>query len=174
MNGLNKRINLAVNLAIVLAVILIGIVFIRTYLPHLRSGAESRDYRIPAGARVSLPGINWSQNGETLLLVLQKGCRFCKESAPFYQRLAHDMVTKRIVHLVAVLPQEVADSKQYLSDLNVPIVEVRQAGLESLGVQGTPTLILVNGKGEVIESWAGKLPPEKEAELLRRITDGDR
>ena len=173
MNWLNKRINLALNLAIVLVVILIGIVFTKTYLLHSHSTVESKDYRIAADTKVSLPGIDWAQNGETLLLVLQKGCHFCKESAPFYQRLAHDPVTIRIVRLVAVLPQEVADSKQYLNDLNVPIGDVRQAGLEALGVQGTPTLILVNSKGKVLESWAGKLPPEKETEIFRRIGEND-
>jgi len=36
-------------------------------------------------------------------------------------------------------------------------------------VQGTPTLILVNGKGEVEQSWPGKLPSEQETEVLKRI-----
>jgi thioredoxin-related protein len=40
-----------------------------------------------------------------------------------------------------------------------------------LGVQGTPTLILVNQDGKVEQSWAGKLPPEQETEVLKRIAD---
>lgn len=166
MNKQSKRLNLAANIAIVLVVILIGIVFTRNYLlsPHSVSG--SRDYR---GSRVALPGVDWAQHEQTLLLVLDEGCRFCTESAPFYQRLAHEMATNSKVRLVAVLPQEISESKQYLSRLNVPIDEIRQSGLEALGVQSTPTLILVNGKGEVMEAWAGKLPIEKEAEVLRRI-----
>lgn len=170
-NKLNKRIELVVNLAIILVVILIGVFFVKNYLLPSRSTPETVDYRVPAGTKVSLPEIDWAQNGETLLVVLKKGCRFCAESAPFYQRLASETAAKNGVRLVAVLPQEINEAKQYLSSLNVPIDEVRQAELAALGVRGTPTLILVNGKGEVVESWAGKLPAEDETEVLRRIEE---
>jgi thioredoxin-related protein len=171
MNKLNKKIELAVNISILLVVILIGVFFVKNYLLSPRSTPEAVDYRIPAGTKVSLPDIDWAQNGQTLLLALKKGCRFCAESAPFYQRLASETAVKSRVRLVAVLPQEVNEARQYLSNLNVPIDEVRQAKLDTLGVQGTPTLILVNGKGEVMESWAGKLPVEEETELLRRLEE---
>lgn len=167
MNKLNERINLVVNVAILLVVILIGVVFARNYLLPPHSAPErSGDYR---GTRITLPGMDWARYEQTLLLVLDEGCRFCTESAPFYQRLAHEMTRNNRVRLVAVLPQDLATSNRYLSSLNVPIAEVRQSGLDALGVQATPTLILVNGKGEVIEAWAGKLLAEKETEVVRRI-----
>jgi thioredoxin-related protein len=169
MNKLSKRIELAVNISIILAVIMIGIVFVKNYLLSPGPTPQTVDYRIPAGTKVSLNDIDWAQNGQTLLLVLKKGCRFCAESAQFYQRLVSETAAKDGLRLVAVLPQEVNEAKQYLSSLNVPIDEVRQAKLDTLGVQGTPTLILVNGKGEVAESWAGKLLPEEETQVLRRI-----
>jgi len=171
MDKLNKRLELAINILIIAVVILIGIVFVKNYLLSTQSSPEIVDYRVPAGTKVSLPGIDWAQNGQTLLLVLRKGCHFCAESAPFYQRLAQEAAGKNGAHLVAVLPQEVNEGRQYLSSLSVPIDEVRQAELDTLQVRGTPTLILVSGKGEVIESWAGKLPAEKETEVLRRIEE---
>ncbi|HEV7377333.1 MAG TPA: hypothetical protein VGN95_21630 [Pyrinomonadaceae bacterium] len=169
MNKLNKKIELAVNISILLVVILIGVFFVKNYLLSPRSTPETVDYRIPSGTKVSLPDIDWAQNGQTLLLVLEKGCRFCAESAPFYQRLTSETAAKSGVRLVAVLPQEVNEAKEYLSSLSVPIDEVRQAGLDTLGVKGTPTLILVNGKGEVMKSWAGKLPADEETEVIRRV-----
>lgn len=162
MNKLYKRTNLFLNLAIVLVVILIGVVFARNYL---RSAPAHRDF---LGTKVNLYGIDWEKNQQTLLLVLDEKCRFCTESAPFYQRLTREN-TK--VHLVAVLPQDVATSRKYLLSLSVPIEGIRQSSLDALGVEGTPTLILVNGKGEVIEAWAGKLPPEEETEVLKRIEE---
>jgi thioredoxin-related protein len=171
MNKPGKKIELAVNLAIILVAIMIGFVFVKNYLLAPQSTPESRDYRVPAGTKMSLPEVDWAQNGQTLLLVLKKGCRYCAESAPFYQRLVREMAGQNKVRLVAVLPQEVSEGKKYLSSLDVPIDEVRQAELETLNVQGTPTLILVNGKGEVMESWAGRLPAEKEMEVLRRIEE---
>jgi thioredoxin-related protein len=162
MDKLYKRTNLLLNLAIVVVVILIGVVFARNYL---RSVPAHRDYR---GTKVNLSGIDWEKNQQTLLLVLDEKCRFCTESAPFYQRLIRENPK---VTLVAVLPQDVATSRKYLLSLNVPIDEIRQSSLDALGVEGTPTLILVNGKGEVREAWAGKLPPEEETEVLKRIEE---
>ena len=170
MNKLNKRLNLTVNLAIIVILVLIGIVFAKNRL-SVRSTTQNRDYRVPAGSKISLPGVDWASNEQTLLLVLEEKCPYCRESAPFYQQLAREAGQKRRVRLIAVLPQEVAEAKQYLSSLNVPIDEVRQSSVEALGVKGTPTLILLNQKGEVTQSWPGKLSPEQETEVLKRIMD---
>ena len=169
MNKINKRINLAANIAIVVVVILIGIVSARNYLPSLRRNNTNHDYRVAAGSNVSLPGVDWRKNGQTLLLVLDTKCPHCTASASFYQELARAAAQNRGVQLVAVLPQDIRESKQYLSDLSVPIDDVKQSGFDVLGVQGTPTLILVNQDGKVEQSWTGKLPPEKETEVLKRI-----
>ena len=166
MNKRYKTINLALNLAIVLVVILIGVVFARNYLRPARSVPVNADFR---NTKVNLPGIDWAQNEQTLLLVLDEKCRFCTESAPFYRRLTQTTSTNSNVRLVAVLPQDVAAGRQYLLRLQVPIEEVKQSSLDAIGVRGTPTLILVNGKGEVIEAWAGKLSTEEETEVLNRI-----
>ena len=173
MNKLSRRLNLALNLAIILVFVLIGIVFVRNYLLSARSTELNRDYRVAAGTKVSLPGVDWKNNELTLLVVLSTRCPYCTESASFYQQLVRDTAQMRGVQLIAVLPQEGSESKQYLSNLNVQLNEVRQAGLEELGVQGTPTLILVNRNGEVVQSWAGKLPPEGEAEVLKRIAENN-
>jgi thioredoxin-related protein len=170
MDKLNKRLNLAVNLAIIVVLVLIGIVFAKNLLTA-RSTTQHRDYRVPAGSKISLAGVDWASNEETLLLVLEKKCPYCAESAPFYQQLAREAGQKDRVRLMVVLPQDISEGKEYLNSLNVPINEIRQSSLEVLGVKGTPTLILVNKKGEVMQSWAGKLPPEQETEVLKRITD---
>jgi thioredoxin-related protein len=170
MDKLTRRLNRGANIVICVVVILIVVVFARNYLLSHRSAAEDADYRIPVGTKVSLDGIDWARNGQTLLLVLRKGCRFCEESVPFYRRLATEATAgKTSTRIIAVLPQEVGESKQYLSSLNAPLNDVRQSALDVLGVQGTPTLILVNSQGQVTESWAGKLPPEQETAVLERI-----
>ena len=171
MNKITKRINLAANIAIIVVVVLIGIVAVRNYLPSLRASKKNHDYRVAAGSNVSLPDVDWQKNGQTLLLVLDTKCPHCTASAPFYQKLASEAAQTRSVQVVAVLPQDIRESKQYLSELNVPIDQVRQAGFDVLGVHGTPTLILVNQDGKVEQSWAGRLPAEKETEVLKRIQD---
>ena len=166
---ITQRLEVSTNLAIVFAAVLLSVVLIKNYLLPYYSKDGPRDFRVPAGAKVSLPGVDWSNNNQTLLLVLQKGCHFCTESAPFYQRLVRETAGRENIHLIAVLPQTFDESKKYLDDLGVTIEEVKQAQLDSIGVYGTPTLILVNNQGVVITSWVGKLSADGEAEVLRRL-----
>jgi hypothetical protein len=166
---ITQRLEVLTNLAIIVAAVLLSVVLIKNYLLPYFSKDGPRDFRVPAGAKVSLPGIDWSNNNQTLLLVLQKGCHFCTESAPFYQRLVRETAGRGNVHLIAVLPQETDEGKKYLDDLGVAIGEVKQAQLDSIGVYGTPTLILVNNQGVVITSWVGKLSADGEAEVLSRL-----
>ncbi len=163
MNNLNNRINLALNVMIALVLVSIGVVVIRHYR---RPVVPPRDYGVPVGSKVSLPDTDWEKNGQTLLLVLDTGCQYCTASAPFYQQVVRH---NRGVQLIATFPQEISKSKEYLNDHNVPINEVRQSSLNALGVKGTPTLILVNNKAEVVRSWPGQLSPEAEKEVLLKI-----
>jgi thioredoxin-related protein len=119
------------------------------------------------GKELPLSGVDWSKNERTLILALSSTCRFCTMSAPFYQRLASE---RKNVRLIAVLPQPEAESQKYLSDLGVSVDEVRRVSMRSLGVRGTPTLILVDGAGVVTGEWRGKLAENQEHEVLSRLT----
>ena len=94
---------------------------------------------------------------------------FSTESAPFYQRLAREKAGRGDVRLLAVLPQAVEESKKYLGEHGVAADDVRQTEPRDLGVQGTPTLVLVDKTGAVVDSWVGKLPPAKEDEVVSRM-----
>jgi thioredoxin-related protein len=169
MDQLKKRINLVVNLLIVAVLVCIGVVLVKHYRFSSRPATPPRDYHVAAGSKISLRDIDWEKNGQTLLLVMDTECSYCAASAPFYQQIVRENAQKRKVQLIAVLPQDVANSKQYLNHLGVPIDEVRQSALDPLGVKGTPTLILINDKAEVVRSWPGKLTPEEEKDVLRQI-----
>lgn len=166
--NLSRRLEVAANVAILVVAVLICAVLVKTYL--LGPARPQQQSPAPAvGSKVSVPDVEWGKNGRTLVLVLQKGCHFCAESAPFYQRLVRDTAGREGLRLVAVLPQQVEEGRQYLNDLGVPIDDVRQVSPNDLGVRGTPTLLLVDGSGALTDSWVGKLPPDKEAEVLQRL-----
>ena len=171
MNNLTKRIEMLANVAIIVVAVLLGGVLVRRYLwPEAQSSpAQSR---IQPGTKLSVPGIEWDKNERTLLLVLSTTCHFCTESSPFYQRLAQEKAKKGGVGLVAVLPQSVGESQKYLSDLGVPVDDIKQASLDTVQARGTPTLIMADRTGTVVESWVGKLPAEAEVEVLERFLGG--
>lgn len=163
-----RKLEVGANIAIIIVALLLGIVLVKKYL--LTDQTEPPPLKV-VGTKVSLSGVDWSRNGQTLLLVLQKGCHFCTESAPFYQRLVRETSGSNQVHLVAVLPQEASEAKQYLDQIQVPIGEVKQASASSLGLRGTPTLVLVNSEGVAVNVWEGKLLAADESKVLSRLQE---
>lgn len=171
MATLTKRIELVANLAIIVVAILLGVVLVRNYMTPKAPASQqpAAATSIPPGTQLSLPGVDWKANGRTVVLALSTGCHFCTESAQFYQRVAQERAKAGNIRLVAVFPEPVSEGQKYLSKLGVTVDEVRQAQLDSIGVIGTPTLIMTDGEGAVADSWRGKLPSEKEAEVLARL-----
>ena len=72
---------------------------------------------------------------------------------------------------VAVLPQPVVESEQFLSGEGVHVDQVKQVAMGGIGVMGTPTMILVNSAGVVTKVWSGKVKPENvyQLRLNRRV-----
>lgn len=167
-----KRVELLANIAIVFVAVLLGVVLVKQLLldktPQPARAASPRR-ELSRGDKVPLAGVDWAKNSHTLLLVLQKGCRFCTESAPFYQHLVKETSARSDIKLVAVLPQPVDEGKQYLKEIGVDIADVRQVSPDQVNVGGTPTLILVNNDGVATDVWAGKLTPDTESKVLSKL-----
>jgi len=131
------------------------------------SSSASRTASSQAGTKISLPGIDWSKGTRTVVLALSTTCHFCSESAPFYQKLQQQKPND--VRVIAVLPQPLEDSRNYLSKLGVSVSDVVQSSLASVGVSGTPTLLLVDNEGSVTGSWVGKLSDSEAARVIEQI-----
>jgi thiol-disulfide isomerase/thioredoxin len=187
-----RAIEIATNLSIIAVAMVGATVLVKNYLlrppapalSELRQAVVDRNSTGPAensranrppptgpaaGTQISVPGINWGDSEETIVLALSDKCHFCTESAPFYQKLTRELADRKSVRVVAVFPQQVEAGKKYLDGLNVPITQLAQATLDSLGVRGTPTLLIVDKSGTVKQSWVGRLTAERETEVLSRI-----
>lgn len=122
----------------------------------------------PVGQAIPLENIDWTKNQKTLVLYVSTKCRYCTESGPFYQRLLKENVSNK-VKFVAVLPQTVEEGREYMDKLGIKIDEIYQSPLQSIGVRSTPTLLLVNESGVVTDSWVGKLPPERQTQIISKL-----
>ena len=169
MNSLYKKVELAANITIIVVALLLGFVLVKRFVIPTSNGrrAGTQDL-IKTGAKVSLPDYDWAKGNEHLVLVLQTKCHFCSESAPFYQRLLKETAGGSI-EAVAVLPEDPNESGRYLNDLGLNIRDVKQVNLSLLGIRATPTILLIDSAGVVIDVWTGKLPPDKESEVLDRM-----
>jgi hypothetical protein len=165
-----KKIELLANVAIIVVALLLGAVLVKRNLPSPRhQPAAPPRAAIQPGTKIQLPGVDWGASEQTLLLALSERCHFCSESAGFYQRLVREKSQPDSPRIIAVLPQEVSRGQSYLTNLGVAVDDVKQSAMSVIGVSGTPTIILVDRTGVVKESWVGKLPPEREAEVLHRL-----
>ena len=164
-NNLFKSIELIANLSIIIACLSAGGVLINRYV--LSNSATNRTGI--TGTKISLAGVDWAKNRRTLLLALSQYCHSCSESTLFYRQLVERAESRSDIQLMAVLPQAANEAEKYLRELGVAIKDVRQAELMSIRVRGTPTLLLIDDHGVVTNAWTGKLPPDKEAEVLNLL-----
>lgn len=167
MNRLPRRIELIANFCVIAAALVLVFTVVRLALRQ-RSSKPPPSPAIAKGVQLHLPGLNWSAT-QTLLLVLSAECKYCTASAPFYRSLVNQAAGSATTRIVAILPQSPDDAKQYLEKLNLTVVNTYQVSPASVGIRGTPTLILVDGRGVVIESWEGQLPPSAEREVVAYV-----
>lgn len=130
-------------------------------------------YEIASRARLEIQGVDWAQADQTILLALSKGCHYCAESAPFYQRMVQQLAQQSRVRLIALFPENQRGGEEYLSGLGLRIKELQYTSLPSLGIRTFPTLALVDKDGVVTEFWAGKLGPKMESQVMRALHIAD-
>ena len=175
-----KRIEVFANIAVIATSLVVCTVLIRRQLlavkPEVTAPAGDTQLRsktslgssIPPGTKILTPTIDWSKSDRTIVLALSTTCHFCTDSAPFYQQLAHDK--RGDVRIVALFPQTVHEGRTYLENLGIKVDEVTQSPLNAVGAAATPTLLLVDRQGTVVDSWVGKLSNGIAEEVRARIT----
>lgn len=148
-----------------IAILVVAIIIVRNLVwPN----APEQEPQGPAvGSTISLAGVKWDE-GATLVLVLQKGCRFCEESSDFYRKL-HDERSGSRPRMIAPVPGDKSDIANYLAQQGVVVDEILNPSLSDINVPFTPTLLLVDRSGKVSDVWVGKLVSTKEAEVSRRL-----
>jgi len=163
-----QRIEVTANIFIIVAAVVFVVSVSWFFLRH-NSSFRSRHSSIQKGTKMTLPGVDWAASPQTLLLVLSTECKYCTASAPFYRRLVNQAAETRNTRLIAIFPQAHNESREYLAKQEVEIDALQQAAPTLVGVKGTPTLILVDSKGVVIQSWDGMVPPNAEIEVLASV-----
>jgi thioredoxin-related protein len=168
MAGFQKKLELAANIAIIVVAVILGYVLVKQFVFPTPSAPAGPSKQPEIGAKITLPETDFSTNEKTLILALRKGCHFCSESASFYQKLAQ-LAPEKGVRLIATFPHSVEEGQGYLKELNVPIADMKQADFAAMSVGGTPTLILTDKNGQVQKYWVGKLPADKETEVINSL-----
>lgn len=175
-----RKVQLAANISIVVIAVLMCVVTVKLFFPTslpVRIGnipprpdtSASTSTLTPVGKALPLENIDWKASKKTLVLYLSTSCHFCNESSPFYRRLVEKAVDNRGLKLVAVMPEDTSEARNHLQELGVNISDVYSAEFGSIGVNATPTLLLVDDSGTISDMWRGKLTSQKETEVLDKL-----
>ena len=148
-----------------LGIIIVAVILVGNFVTS--KWRTKRDLEaLTTGSKVSLSGVKW-EDGTTLVLALQKGCRYCDESAPFYRRLWQQRPGSE-PRILAVVPGDKAEVGKYVEELGVVVDGIVNASLSDIHVSATPTLFLVDRSGRVSNVWVGKLDGNRENEVIQR------
>lgn len=154
-------------------VILVGLVivcvFVRNY-GSLGRASSPPEHEIQPGTQLIIRGVDWSRSDRTLVLALRKGCHYCEESMPFYRQLADMQRAGQLqTEIVAVLPNDADAAHEFMESSGLSVTTVPKIPLESIQVEGTPTVILVDRSGRVVRSWEGVLSWRGKRDVVKSL-----
>jgi thioredoxin-related protein len=116
----------------------------------------------------NLPNTDYRANQQTLLIALSTTCPYCRESVPLYRRILDGQRdAKDNLRVIALFPDHADEVAKYLKENQLTINSISGVDFRSFHIAGTPTMILVNERGEVSDFWTGKLD-ERETEQFAR------
>jgi len=165
---MKSNIETVANIVVIVIAVAVGSVFLkdRFFSPAPAPQQDS----IKAGDKLAnVKGWDWAAHDQSLLLVLRKGCHFCEDSMPFYQRLAATATASGLM-IVAVFPDSAEEVKEMERSEGLRIPALAGVPLESLKISATPTLLLVDKDGTVEKAWIGMLSPRQELEVMKATT----
>jgi hypothetical protein len=108
---------------------------------------------------------------KTVLLAMSAKCHFCATSAPFYRRLnARRAEQHSSTSIIAVLPDTPEEASRFLQSANLDLPTLPGTPLDRLHVFATPTVLLVDRGGKVLDLWIGAATPQKEDQILAALS----
>ena len=165
-----SKLDTIANIAIIIVCVIASVVLVRNFFfqpgpagpPMVEKGdrLEALQAELPAGA------------DRTLVLALSPQCGYCTESMPFYKRLVDERNQKGSnVKVVAAVgqPEALQPEQASLTSAGVTPDALIDLDFQTLKINGTPTVLLVDGKGKVLDVWFGKLTEGDEKKVLATL-----
>jgi hypothetical protein len=117
------------------------------------------------------PSLAFNAAPRTLVLITASTCHFCVESLPFYRRLV-ETAHKSGTRVVAVTTEPTDKNRTFLLENGISVEATLAEKDADIHILGTPTLIVVQRDGRVLNSSFGKLRTAVEEEKALRAVAG--
>lgn len=161
-----RRLEITTNIAILSFSLAVGGLLARNYFQPKPQQRPERKALV--GTKLRMPDVVWNSSAKTVVLAISTQCHFCSDSIPFYQKLTQ-LAAGKHTRIVGVLPQPEEESKRYLTGNRIAVAEVHRLSLGAVGIEGTPTVLIVDSEGRVTREWVGKLDAEGEKQVLSAL-----
>jgi hypothetical protein len=158
------KLEIATNTLIIIVVLLTGGTYLKSHLSH-------HEGELPVGEKISAPpGYDWHRSPPTLLVAVRDGCVYCERSYPLYRRLEGLERDNHLnAHLLMFTPDDPTRASALLSSQGITAQAVTNTPLSSINVSATPTLLLVDANGRLLQSWVGELDASKSDALIAQL-----
>jgi len=133
----------------------------------LSSKPAPRPAAYAAGQTIDVPAAWYADAPKTLVIFARESCAACQRAQPFLASLVSKMQGHGGV-LMAHAPGADADDLKFGVSLGLPADRVFITP-PNLRVHATPTLVLVDAQGHILDAWEGVAKDDVQAAILKAI-----
>lgn len=120
-----------------------------------------------------LPGVDYGKNSRTLIIAMSSKCEHCSESIPFFRQLLEAnrvSPSSDLTRIVAIFPEAADEVSRYISEQKLNVNSIPGINYKALNLPGTPSAVLLDNEGKVLNFWIGKPTKNAEHEMLDAVT----
>lgn len=168
----DRAINRAATIMLVTCVLLLGVTVVAVSWPRLTTSLgvkpAAREMAYRTGQAIDVPADWYRQSPYTVVLFARASCGACQQAQPFLAQLVAGLKGRASVVLAGSSDVERDDDVTYGTALGLKASAILIAP-DGLKVRATPTLVLVNQRGEILGAWEGVGPPEQQTTIAKAI-----
>jgi hypothetical protein len=159
----------AMNVLISAACVSMIAMSVRTWSAPARSAEPSRPFT--KGERIEGLQIDTSDAPRTAIVFLHSSCRYCAASMGFYKTLVTSEAHRRgkFQFVVAGMEDEATLTK-FVNDFQLTPDKIVSVPRIDPRVRATPTLLVVDRRGVVQQSWVGQQPQNGERDIVNEVS----
>jgi len=164
----------AANIAIIVVCAIAAVVLIRNqFFPPRPGPPPGSPAMVEKGDRLEpIKAVLPAGTNRALVVAVSPTCHFCNESMGFYKQLLDERNQKSSpVKFIAAVPTDEAKAEeaQKFATAGAQPDGLVRLDFSAIKVAGTPTLLLVDNSGKVLDVWVGKLDEGGQKEVLKAL-----